>query len=495
MNRVFATALLATAGISISTMATAGGPVTFSKDVLPILQESCQDCHRPNGANLGGMVAPMAFITYEETRPWAKSIAKRVASREMPPWDATPEFNGLFHNERTLTQEEIDTIVTWVKQGAKQGDPADAPAPREFPDTGGWQIGTPDLIVKMPERFFVEDDVEDLYVDFEAVLTDDQHPEDRYIKSIEFRPGSPVVHHIISNPLGGIAPGNDPTVYPDGYGQMLRRGSSVSFEMHYHKEPGPGTGVWDQSMAAIKFYPKDEKPEHLIQMALLENMHFKIPPGDPNYMEESEETFDDDILVLSYTPHMHLRGKSAKYTALYPDGRIENLLEVPEYDFNWQTSYRYKEPKLLPAGTKVHLAMAWDNSAGNPSNPDPTKTVTFGEPTTAEMFFGFMNYAYANEQVEVVVDEAILDSYAGTYQVGQGFKFKIESMGTYLAGELEGNRVAFTTKAENQFYFGLAKLTLTFLKNDAGEVDRVQVETNGMNMVATRVQENQTSTD
>ena len=255
--------------------------VTFYGDVLPILQESCQVCHRENGANLGGMVAPMAFTSYEEARPWAKSIARKVESREMPPWHASPNQAGVFENERTLTDAEIGTLVAWAKTGAKPGDSSRAPEPKTFSSNDGWLIGKPDLIVQMPEKYRVEDDVEDHYITFESTITEEMLPEPRWMQAVEFRPGSSVVHHIIAPPLGGIAPGNDPTVYREGYGRLLEPGTKIQWQMHYHKEPGPDTAVWDQSQAAIRFYPKGYEPKHVIQSAPMGNLWFEIPAAYP----------------------------------------------------------------------------------------------------------------------------------------------------------------------------------------------------------------------
>jgi hypothetical protein len=200
------------------------------------------------------------------------------------------------------------------------------------------------------------------------------------------------VHHIIAQPLGGIAPGNDPTVYPEGIGQKFGPGQNVDWQMHYHKEPGPGTGAYDQSQIALKFYEDDSKVTHELQGAPLGRFDFAIPAGDADYAISSVQTFEHDTQLISFTPHMHLRGKKAIYEAIYPDGTTEVLLDVPEYDFNWQTSYGYKEFKKIPAGTKIKFTSTWDNSEGNQYNPDPTKSVTWGHPTTDEMSFGFMSY-------------------------------------------------------------------------------------------------------
>ena len=368
---------------------------TFYKDVLPIFQENCQLCHRDKGANFGGMVAPMALIDYEQVRPWAKAIAKQVSTKMMPPWKASPDQSGHFANERVLTQSEIDTIVRWVDQGTKAGNPSEAPAAKEFPlSEDGWLIGKPDLIVKMPEPYFIADEVEDTYENFQTVITDEQLPENRWVKAVEFRGGSKAVHHIIAPPLGGMAPGYDPLVYREGYGHVLRKGSTVEWQMHYHKEPGPGTGVWDQSEAGIVFWPEGTVIEHTTSMERLGAFNFRIPPGDPRYEFRTDFTFPEDSLILSYNPHMHVRGSYAKYTAKFPDGREEVLLEVPKYDFNWQITYTYKEPRKVPAGTVVELVTAWDNSANNPANPDPTQEVRWGQPTTDEMMFGWMKYTH-----------------------------------------------------------------------------------------------------
>ena len=372
--------------------------VTFYRDVAPVLQQECQVCHRPNGANLGGMVAPMALTTYEEARPWARSMARQVASRAMPPWDASPAHNGVFKNERTLNDEQIDVLVRWVEAGAPAGNPADAPEPIEWPSADGWLIGEPDLVLEFDEPYFVEDDVDDLYIYFQTTVTEEMIPEDRFVKAIEFRPGSPAVHHIIVPSLGGIAPGNDPVIHSDGMADVLKAGRNLTWQMHYHKEPGPGTGSWDQSSVALKFYDSEDDVKYEVFNAGMGKFDFAVPPGDSDYTIQTEWTFPTDSEIVSYLPHMHLRGKAAKYEAYYPDGSQEVLLDVPNYDFNWQTTYLYEERKKVPAGTRVVLTTVFDNSEDNPANPNPNETVRWGEPTTDEMSFGFM--AYINEENE-----------------------------------------------------------------------------------------------
>lgn len=405
MKSICAKALGAAMGAAIVAMPASAERLTFTKDVLPILQENCQTCHRPAGTNLSGMIAPMSLMTYEEVRPWAKSIVRAIESKEMPPWDASEEFNGVFANERTLSDEEIAVIRDWVAQGARRGNPSDAPPPVEWPETG-WNFGEPDLIVDFPEPYFVADEVEDLYYDIHAPLTEEQLPEDKWISGIEFKPGSEVVHHIIGyayapgeetsqrrGMLGGNAPGADESTWPEGFGIQLKKGSTVRFAMHYHKEPGPGTGVYDSSQIGMQFH--EQPAEHPIEVSPIGHGKFEIPPHHSQWRVGASRTFEEETYLLSMLPHMHLRGTYAKYTAHYPDGTTEVLLEVPQWDFNWQTGYGYPEPRLLPAGTRIEMELHFDNSERQAAiggfNPD--RAVRFGGPTTDEMDLAWITVA------------------------------------------------------------------------------------------------------
>lgn len=391
---------------------------TFYKDIAPLFQQACQNCHRPSGVDMGGMVAPMSLMSYEEVRPWAKSIVKSVNSGYMPPWHAAPEFSGVFANQRSLTADQVATIVRWAESGAAEGNPADAPAPMVFPATG-WGIGEPDLVLDMPEPYFVKDDVEDQYINFTATLSEAQLPEDRWIKGIEFKAGGPVVHHIIGyavapgersggdgdrGMIGGIAPGNEPDIFPEGYGILLKKGTRIVFAMHYHKEAGPGTGVWDQSKVAFTFH--DKPVHHALHIDAIGNHDFEIPPGHPNWMVGAARVFEKDTTILELMPHMHLRGKNAKYVAFYPDGTQETLLHVPKYDFNWQTAYEFKTAKVIPAGTRIEVTMGFDNSTENAANPDPAKSIRFGGPTTDEMMLGWLTYTTNDEALDREVGSA-----------------------------------------------------------------------------------------
>lgn len=388
------------------------GAPTFTKDVLPILQENCQNCHRPTGLNLGGMVAPMALMTYEDVRPWAKSIAKEVSNRNMPPWDASAEFNGHFANERTLTDEQIETIVRWVDTGAQRGRVEDAPQAIEFATyEHGWSLEeAPDMVLTFKEPVWVGDEVADWQPMIPVDIPAGTLTEDKWIRAVEFKPDTDIVHHIVGfeggGMIGGIAPGSELDVLPEGYGMLLKKDAKLLMGMHYNKEAGPGTGQFDKSEMAIWFH--DKPVTHDVRWRAALSMTFNIPPGDPNHVVDVSYTFEEDSLLLALSPHMHFRGKTALYKATYPDGTTENLIDVPRYDFNWQSHYTFKEPKRMPKGTKLDVAMVFDNSTGNPANPDPTAAVRWGLPTTDEMANAWFNYCNAEpfKEGEVRITES-----------------------------------------------------------------------------------------
>ncbi len=410
LTKVWVGGVAALAVAAIAPIAGADVPEkpTFTKDVMPILQENCQTCHRPKPINMSGMTAPFALTSYEEARPWSKAIVKAVTAKTMPPWFATPEFHGVFRNERGLTDDEIATIQKWVQQGAARGNPQDAPDPREFKDSSWW-LGEPDLVVDLPEPVWVGDEVTDWQPNIDVPLTDAMLPDDRWIKTIEAQAGSEPVHHIVvfklapgneqmnrfgGTNIGGLAPGAEPGFVQAGYGIELKKGSTLRINMHYHKESGPGTGVYDTSRLGLFFYPKGEKVKP-VNIEPVGSTSFEIPPNTDNYVVSMARTFNKPFRVLNYLPHTHVRGKSAVYTAFLPDGTSEKLLDVPNYDYNWQLYYEYPEPKLFPAGTRIEVEMVYNNSASNPDNPDPNKPVHFGLDTTVdEMAFGWIQYAF-----------------------------------------------------------------------------------------------------
>ena len=399
--------------------------VTYYKDVLPIMQENCQTCHRPSGYNISGLIAPMSFMDYRETRPWARAIASKVEAREMPPWFASAP-KGVFENERGLTDAEIDTILGWVEAGAPAGDMADAPQARQFAEDAndGWTLGTPDFVVKMPEPYLVEDDIYDINITFYAKLTEDILPEDTWVKGWEFRVGdNQITHHMCSSMiapnafipeeavedegadtpnsqlLSCVAEGGEPDMLPEGFGVLLETGSSISFNMHYHKEPAEGSAVW--SNPEVAFWVADEPVQHKVVNDTLYNRGFEIPPNHPHYRIGSSRVLEKDTLVLTYWPHAHLRATAARYTAFYPDGTEELLLDVPHYDQSWQVTYKYKEPKLLPKGTRIDVDFWYDNTPERASRRgfDPNRFVGYGPRTDDEMSLGFIGYAEVDEPV------------------------------------------------------------------------------------------------
>jgi hypothetical protein len=380
---------------------------TFYKDVLPILQANCQSCHQPVGMNYGGMVAPMSFLTYEETRPWAPIMARAVEEGTMPPWHADESHRGDFVGERYLTAQEKETLIAWAEGGAPAGDPQSAPdyAPVRRLAEGEWWIGEPDLIIDVP--FCLGDDVNDLYQTVRVQLTEEMLPEARWVRAIEHRV-DPEVHHILGG-VGGLAPGHGPAIYENGYGRLLEPGPrEIGFNMHYNKQPGPGTAVCPKTEVGIVFHEPGYVVRYITRGDDLGIRDFVIPPGEADYAHSLEYTFQEDAYLLRLNPHMHLRGKAVRVEAAYPDGGEETLLWVPRYDFNWQHQYTYAEPRFMPAGTKLTMTLWWDNSEANPHNPDPTIAVRWGLPTYAEMGYGFMQYREVAER-HIVVGETISD--------------------------------------------------------------------------------------
>jgi mono/diheme cytochrome c family protein len=416
-------AALLAAGISAGITTTGyAADVTFYEHVAPIFQANCVSCHRPAGQNIGSLVAPMSLMTYEEARPWARSIALKVKGREMPPWFAdTPK--GVFTNERGLTDKEIATIVAWVNGGSPAGDRSKAPPPVRFADTdnGGYSLGKPDLIVKMAP-YAVSDEAEDVQGVFAVQLTEEMLPHDVTLRAWEFRAGTylagqDTVHHMCggviepgeapgalaelgdggkgaaSLGLGCIAGGAEPQQLPEGFGRELKKGSTILFNMHYYKQPGAGSGYMNQ--AEIGFYFAKGPVAHKVRTKAIGTFGFEIPPQRANYRVGAAETLEKDTFVLAYWPHAHLRATAARYVATYPDGRTEVLLDVPRYDQTWQVTYKLREPKRLPKGTRIDVEMIFDNSSARGAKREfnPNIGVKFGPRTQDEMMLGFLSFA------------------------------------------------------------------------------------------------------
>jgi hypothetical protein len=408
-----------------SRSASAAPSPTFSRDVAPIFYSKCVGCHRP------GEVAPMSLITYRDVRPWASAIREKVTTRVMPPWHADRRY-GTFRNDLSLTQREIDTIASWAAAGASEGNPSELPALPQFPV--GWQIGTPDQVFEMQADYQVPASGEIEYQYFEVPTN---FTEDKWMQAGEVRAGDRAhVHHIIvyvkepkpsnrpnvvsvrpilpagqtpapapvrapgtvsparaSAPGGGDAMlvnwavGEDAPVYLPGTAKRIPAGSTLIFQVHYTTN---GTVGVDRSRIGLIF--AKEPPRQEIRTGIIANPLFAIPAGAANHQVEAEATFSDDVRIWTLHPHMHLRGKDMTYTAIYPDGRSQIVLQVPKFDFGWQTDYWLAEPIALPKGSKLHVRAHFDNSPANRSNPDPSKVVRWGDQTWEEMMIGFFTY-------------------------------------------------------------------------------------------------------
>ena len=427
---------------------------TFTKDVLPILQRSCQNCHRP------GTPAPMSLLTYADVRPWARSIKTKVTNREMPPWHIDRTI-GEYSNDPSLSDAEVATIAAWVDRGAPQGNLADAPPPKVFPPSTEWTYGEPDLVVRMAKGFKIPASGPD-FIPEEHV--DPGLTEDRYVKWVQIIPDAwKAVHHAhvyvdlpesvdrdglglnmgsnVGNSMDLIeyGAGNDADIFPDGTTKILKKGSIFRFEGHYHPY---GEETFDRMRVGIKFYPKGYVPKHVvtshrirtgvgndwalnrerIEDLLLRAGHKisidepAMPTGaliaenplhaaaflsiPPNSVVTHERFWPlpQAALVVSFQPHMHFRGSKMLLEAIHPDGRREILTSATHYEQNWQVTYKYKTPHLFPKGTILHTVSIHDNTANNRHNPDPTAWIGWGSRTMDEMGHGWTDIAFLTEQ-------------------------------------------------------------------------------------------------
>ncbi|HEY2838014.1 MAG TPA: redoxin domain-containing protein [Pirellulales bacterium] len=414
---------------------TANATITYSKQIARVFQDHCVECHRP------GRIGPFAMTSYEEVAGWGEMIREVVDLGRMPPWHADKK-HGSFSNDLSLSDENKKLIAAWVDSGCPEGDPADLPKPREFAD--GWVIGEPDQVVYIGEN--PVDVPAEGVIEYYHFTVDPGWKEDKWLMAAEAKPSSlETVHHILvfvqppggggflgglggnrgaktndakgdsgkgdsakgrdgnpgagpglrggrgggiesGNMIAGYAPGMNPLLHTDGTTAMhVKAGSKLVFQLHYTPN---GTPAKDRSYVGLKF-TDPEKVKWVARSTSVANMLFAIPPGDSDYQVTAEGKFEHDTLVANMTPHMHTRGKSFRYEVTYPDGNQEILLDVPRYDFNWQTTYMLEKPKLLPKGTKLVCTAHWDNSEDNLSNPNPNKTVTWGSQTFEEMMIGF----------------------------------------------------------------------------------------------------------
>jgi len=405
--------------------------VTFSRDVAPIFQEKCQVCHRP------GSIAPMSLLTYEESRPWAKSIKARVSAEQMPPWHLSKTV-GIqeFKNDRSLTQEQINTIVRWVDEGAPKGDSKDMPEAKVWPDESKWTFaslfGQPDLVIKSPKYTVPAVALDSWYKPVvETGLT-----EPRWVRAIEVRPatvkGRRVTHHVLARlqqddpafpaaadgaatPTGGSASagmggaglfmewavGKQGEIMRPGSGKLMLPGSRIVFEMHYHSV---GEEITDNVELGIYFYPKGQEPKYRQTLALFSSIaggsrNIDIPPNS-TFVSQEFHLMKQAGRVENFQPHMHLRGKAMSMEAILPDGTTRMLSLVDHFDFNWMTNYIYADDAapLLPKGTILKVTSWYDNTKANKNNPDPDQWVGFGDRTVDEMGHAWVNVTYMSDE-------------------------------------------------------------------------------------------------
>lgn len=413
-----------------------GAAPTFSKDVAPIFYKRCVGCHRPND------IAPMSLLDYKSARPWAKSIREAVLSRKMPPWFADPQY-GHFSNDARLDADEIGIVQAWADGGAQEGNPKDLPAAPKFVE--GWQQGQPDVVIDIGEDHVVTPG-EDSYDHFQVQTN---FKEGKWIRAAEIRPGNrQVVHHahvlLVADDLrkmevastknspalgkylevegkltrikkdapvvndacasgmpdlpfltgfqeGALAsflPGRPPDVFPAGTAKWIPAGAKLEFVIHYARISGKP----QKDRTSIGLYVLPGPPEQTLRRMDLRNFFMQIPAGSPNHEVKRCYTFEKDKLLLSFTPHMHYRGKDATYEVIHPDGRREILLRVPRYDFNWQLVYRLREPVLIEKGSRMIVTIHYDNSPNNKANPDPAQTVRWGDKSEEEMMTSWIEY-------------------------------------------------------------------------------------------------------
>ena len=418
-GRLPAIAALASPGCAIeprqSTVPAPSVPaVTYARDISRIMQNNCVECHRAGGPG------PFALDSFEAVSARATMIRAVTQEGTMPPWFAAPMHGAdgsakpsPWANDRSLTAAEKQRIVAWIESGKPEGDRAELPAPRTFAD-GVWRIGTPDAIVQLPKPIAIKADG---FMAYQTVVVSTNLAEDRWVKAVQIVPTDPsVVHHVLvfaldevdaQNPrvrrrlaaeeAGGYwaayVPGNDHVIHGPGFARRLPARSSLLFQIHYTPN---GTATSDRMKLGMVF--ADEPPRHVVRTASIADRSIKIPPGAPNHRESAQVRIPADARILAFMPHMHVRGKAYRYELEPADGgERHTLLDIPAYDFNWQLRYELREPLVVERGATLHGTAWYDNSEGNPANPDPTKTVRWGPQTVDEMMLGYIEYYLVNE--------------------------------------------------------------------------------------------------
>lgn len=392
-------------------------PITYTKDIARIIQNNCIECHRSGG------VAPFSLETFEAVSRRASMIRTVTQEGIMPPWFAAPptphkdkDGNALespWANDRSLSQAEKDTIAAWVAAGKPRGDDKDLPLPRAFAQSG-WTIGTPNAIFQIPEPIAIKAEGT---MPYQNVMVPTRLTEDKWVRAMQIIPtDKSVVHHVLVFVLPEAAlndpalrrqsaidesrgywaayvPGNDSVVFPEGMAKRLPKGAVLMFQIHYTPS---GTATKDQIKLGVVY--GTETPKHIVRTAAVADRRIDIPPGANNHEETASVRLPADARLLAFMPHMHVRGKAYRYELQRPDESEPTVvLDIPRYDFNWQLRYTLREPLDAPAGATLIGTARYDNSAENPANPDPTKTVRWGPQTYDEMMLGYVEYYLVNE--------------------------------------------------------------------------------------------------
>jgi hypothetical protein len=431
LHQVVAMTTFGVAGSLMAASTNTDATVTFSRDVAPILQERCEECHH------AGSMAPMSLVTYEETRPWAKSIKQRVILRQMPPWHIDPSIGvQKFKNDMSLTPEQINTIVRWVDAGAPAGDPKDMPPPKQWPAANEWkaakELGQPDLVMKS-EAYTMAAIHQDVWWRPSSTVP---ITEPRWVRAVEMRPGTAagrrITHHAVaylvqddpesaapgaSSDLGGRgvlmewAVGKGYDLYRPDTGKLLLPGSQISWDVHIH---AVGEEIRDDVELGIWFYPKGQEPKYRTYLTGFQALRgfdssagSQVRSGRNIDIPPNSVIASDNFTVLKHAaileniqPHMHLRGKAMLVEAILPDGTVQTVSYVDHFNFNWMINYIYADDAApaFPKGTTIHVTAWYDNTTANPNNPDPDQWVGFGDRTVDEMGHAWMNVTYISDQ-------------------------------------------------------------------------------------------------
>ena len=372
----------------------AGAKVSYSEQIAPMLIDNCVTCHRTGG------IGPWQMTSYDTVKGFSPMIREVVRTKRMPPWHADPHV-GTWDGDRSLTLEEKQTLVHWIEAGAPRGTGPD-PLAELHKTWSEWAFGKPDMVIEVPAYDVPATGI----VDYQRYVVQNTLGRDVWVRATDIIPGDrTVVHHVIvgiydqslperqrmfkaSSPsLGAYVPGNGPTLYPRDTGVLVKKDHAFAFQMHYTT-----SGKAAHDVTRFGLYFRDAAPTYEFKTVALANPNIKIPPNTKEHGETITQQFPRDMIIYRLTPHAHFRGRASQFTAIYPDGREELLLSVPKYDFNWQTTYTLATPKQVPAGTKIVHSTVYDNSVQNPANPDPNRTVPWGEQSFDEMLYGVVQF-------------------------------------------------------------------------------------------------------